>query len=81
MIRKKRLESNIIGIGKNPDEKAALTQALGYLPIQSLVDNTTTVTIIANLVNINPPNKGVVVGGETLRELIRYLKSKIQNDL
>ncbi|WP_291967625.1 DUF362 domain-containing protein [Caloramator sp.] len=76
MIRKKRLESNIIGIGKNPDEKAALREALGYLPIQSLVDNTTTVTIIANLVNINPPNKGVVVGGETLRELIRYIKSK-----
>ncbi|WP_035166161.1 DUF362 domain-containing protein [Caloramator sp. ALD01] len=76
MIRKKRLESNIVGIGKNPDEKAALREALGYLPIQSLVDNTTTVTIIANLVNINPPNKGVVVGGETLRELIRYIKSK-----
>jgi len=76
MIRKKRLESNIIGIVRNKDEKAALREALGYLPIQSLIDNTTTVTVIANLVNVNPPNNGVVVGGETLRELIRYIKSK-----
>ncbi|CDF57799.1 DUF362 domain-containing protein [Thermobrachium celere] len=76
MLRKKKLESNIIGIGRNKDEKAALREALGYLPIQSLIDNTTTVTVIANLVNVNPPNKGVVVGGETLRELIRYIKSK-----
>lgn len=76
MLRKRKLESNIIGIGKNKDEKQALNEALGYLPIQSLIDNNTTVTIIANLVNLNPPNKAVVVGGETLRELIRFAKSK-----
>lgn len=74
---KQKLESNILGIAKNKDEKIALNEALNHLPInQGFIDNNSTVTIIANLVNLNPANKGVIVGGETLRELIRFVKSK-----
>jgi uncharacterized protein (DUF362 family) len=34
------------------------------------------VTITANMVNLNPPEKAVTVGQETLRELIKFIKNK-----
>jgi uncharacterized protein (DUF362 family) len=34
------------------------------------------VTITANLVNLNPPEKAVTVGQDTLRELVKFVKSK-----
>jgi uncharacterized protein (DUF362 family) len=74
MIRTKLLDSNIIGVGKNRDEKRALRDALTFLPMDNFIKNNHCVTITANLVNMNPPKKGVIIGQETLGELIRIVK-------
>lgn len=70
------LESNIVGIGNNGDEKQALRDALSYLPWDNFIKSYHKVTITANMVNMNPPQKGVTVGQETLRELIRAIKER-----
>jgi len=76
LIRKKMLESNMVAIVKNQDESAALREAISLLPFNGLINNTHTVTITANLVNLNSPQQGVIVGPQTLRELIRIIKGQ-----
>nr|WP_083490279.1 DUF362 domain-containing protein [Caloramator mitchellensis] len=76
MIRQKVLQSNVVAITKNSDEKTALRDALNLLPFKGVIKSDFIVTITANLVNLNPPEKGVVVGQETLRELIRIIKEE-----
>jgi uncharacterized protein (DUF362 family) len=49
---------------------------VSYLPWDNFIKNNHTVTITANLVNLNPPEKAVTVGQETLRELIKLIKEK-----
>jgi uncharacterized protein (DUF362 family) len=70
------LESNIIGIGKNNNEDMALQEAVSYLPWDNFINSSHRVTITVNLVNLNPPEKAVTVGQETLRTLIRLIKEK-----
>jgi uncharacterized protein (DUF362 family) len=76
IMRKTRIISPIVGVGKNPDEKIALRQALGFLPSENLISSDDVVVITCNMVNMNPPEKAVIVGPETLRELIRFFKEK-----
>lgn len=76
MIRNRVLESNIIGIGNNIDEKKALAEAVSYLPWDNFIKEGHRVTITANLVNLNPPDKGVTVGQDTLKELIQLIKNR-----
>lgn len=76
IMRKIRIISPIVGVGKNPDEKVAIMQALGFLPSENLVSNDDVVVITCNMVNMNPPEKAVIVGPETLRELIHFFKEK-----
>lgn len=75
-MRKRKLESPIVGVGKNDNEQLAIREALSYLPLDGLVNNQDVVVITANLVNMNPPNKAVIVGTESLREVIRFFKEK-----
>ncbi|MCY6485923.1 DUF362 domain-containing protein [Clostridium aestuarii] len=75
-MRKRKLESPIVGFGENADEKIAIRDALSYLPLDGFTNNNDIVVITANMVNMNPPNKGVVVGQESLREVIRFFKEK-----
>jgi uncharacterized protein (DUF362 family) len=70
------LESNIIGIGKNNNEDMALQEAVSYLPWDNFINSSHRETITVNLVNLNPPEKAVTVGQETLRTLIRLIKEK-----
>lgn len=76
ILRNRVLESNIIGIGNDKDEKKALREALSQLPWNNFIKKEHRVTITANMVNLNPPEKGVTVGQETLRELIRAIKER-----
>ncbi|SKB00945.1 Uncharacterized conserved protein, DUF362 family [Caloramator quimbayensis] len=75
-MRKRRIESPIVAIGKNVDESASIRQALGYLPIANFVNNEDCVVITANMVNNNPPEKAVVVGPQSLREIIKFFKER-----
>lgn len=49
---------------------------MSYLPWNNFIKSNHTVTITANLVNLNPPEKAVTVGQETLRGLIRLVKER-----
>lgn len=75
-MRKRKLESPIVGVGNNENEGIALRQALSFLPLEGFVNTEDTIVITANLVNMNPPNKGVVVGQDTLREVLKFFKEK-----
>lgn len=75
-MEKKIIESSIVGIGRNTNEKKALNDAISYLPWDNFIKKDHCVTITANLVNDNPPEKGVTVGQNTLRELIKIIKQK-----
>lgn len=75
-MRERRLNSTIVGVGKNPDEPQAIRESLSYLPIDNFINNNDVVVITANMVNMNPPEKAVVVGPNSLRELIRIVKER-----
>jgi uncharacterized protein (DUF362 family) len=75
-MRKRKIETSIVGVGKNPNESIAFRQAVSFLPHQNIVNSEDTVLIIANMVNMNPPEKAVIVGQETLREVIKFFKEK-----
>ncbi|SHI06975.1 DUF362 domain-containing protein [Clostridium grantii] len=74
MRKNRKLESPIVGYGRNSDEKISLREALSYLPLEKFVSKEDVVVITANMVNENPPEKGVVVGQESLREVIKFFK-------
>ncbi|EYE89193.1 (Fe-S)-binding protein [Fervidicella metallireducens AeB] len=76
MLRKKVLESNIVGVGKNADESEALRQSLMFLPWNNFIQSNHRVTITANLVNLNPPHEAVTVGQNTLKKLIQLIKER-----
>lgn len=75
-MRQRKLESPIVGFGENNDEKIAIRDAITYLPLDGFVSNNDVVVIVANMVNMNPPSKGVIVGQESLREVIKFFKEK-----
>ncbi|MDP4146483.1 MAG: DUF362 domain-containing protein [Bacillota bacterium] len=75
-MRKRRIDSPIVGAARNDNESIAIREAVGYLPINNLINNEDVVVITANMVNMNPPHKAVVVGPESLREVIRIFKDK-----
>lgn len=75
-MRKRKLDSPIVGVSHNVSEKLALREALSYLPLEGFMKGGETVVITPNLVNLNPPNLGVTSGPESLRELLRFFKEK-----
>jgi len=76
ILRKRKLECSIVGVGKGTDEKEAIKTSLSYLPMESLVTEDDVVAITCNLVNTNPPDTAAVIGPESLRGLIQYFKGK-----
>lgn len=76
MKKNRKLESPIVGYGKDNDEKKAIRAALSHLPLERFISQEDIIVITPNMVNKNPPEKGVVVGQESLREVIRIFKEK-----
>lgn len=76
VLRKKKIECSMVGVGKGDDEKQAILTSLSYLPLESLVTEDDVVAITCNFVNTNPPDTASVVGPESLRALIQFLKEK-----
>ena len=75
-MRKRRTLSPIVGVGHNMEEKLSLRQALSYLPFEGFIKGGETVIITPNMVNLNPPEKAVTSGPDTLKELITFIKEK-----
>lgn len=72
----RRISNAEIGITRNQYEGKAVKEALGLLPMDGAIHSDDTVTIVPNWVKNEHPSTGTVVGPETLRELIRFVKDK-----
>lgn len=60
--------------GGSGSESDHVRDALNMLPIDKIIGKEDTVVITPNWVKSEPPETGTVVGPETLRELIRFIK-------
>ncbi len=76
MRKERRISEPVVAITSNPFEGDALVEALNLLPLENLIQVEDTVVITPNWVKNLPPETGTVVGPETLRQLIRYIKGK-----
>ncbi|WP_434565268.1 DUF362 domain-containing protein [Thermoanaerobacterium thermosaccharolyticum] len=75
-MRYRKIVEPVVSIASGPDEIENLNNALNLLPLQNLIDAGNTVVITPNFVKSKPPQSGTIVGPNTLRALIRYIKSK-----
>ncbi|MBP2070602.1 DUF362 domain-containing protein [Thermoanaerobacterium butyriciformans] len=75
-MRYRKIVEPVVSITTGPDEVENLNNALNLLPLQNLIDAGNTVVITPNFVKSKPPQSGTIVGPNTLRALIRYIKSK-----
>lgn len=75
-MRYRKIVEPVVAIASGPDEIQNLNNALNLLPLQNLIETGNTVVITPNFVKSKPPQSGTIVGPNTLRALIRYVKSK-----
>ncbi|AEF17864.1 protein of unknown function DUF362 [Thermoanaerobacterium xylanolyticum LX-11] len=75
-MRYRKIVEPVVAIASGPDEIQNLNTALNLLPLQNLIEAGNTVVITPNFVKSKPPQSGTIVGPDTLRALIRYVKSK-----
>lgn len=75
-MRSRKIKEPIVAITKAMTESKSLEKALDMLPIDKMITSNDTVVITPNWVNDKNPSSGAVVGPKTLRNLIRYIKSK-----
>jgi len=73
-MRSRRRPSADIGIVKNSNESMAISQALDLIQADNLINNNDVVVITPNWVQMKGPETGVVVGQNSLREVIRFVK-------
>ena len=75
-MRDRKCMTPNVAIAKNDDEAKAIREAVELLDILDYIGKQDVVVIDPNWVNNKGPSKGVVVGPESLREIIRLVKSK-----
>ncbi|HEY5560881.1 MAG TPA: DUF362 domain-containing protein [Clostridiaceae bacterium] len=75
-MRSRRIDNSIVAAVKNNDEPTAIREALALLSLNDFTKEDDVVVITANMVNDNKPDRGVVVGQESLREVIRFFKNR-----
>ncbi|WP_373601108.1 DUF362 domain-containing protein [Paraclostridium bifermentans] len=76
MIRERRVNKPIVCIEKGFNEGKALEKALDQLPINDIIKSGDNVVITPNWVKDYKPSSGTVVGPDTLKRLIQYVKTK-----
>jgi uncharacterized protein (DUF362 family) len=73
-MRTRRRNTPDIGIAKNDNESLAISEALNLIQADNLINNSDVVVITPNWVQQQMPETGVVVGPDSLREVIRFAK-------
>lgn len=76
MIRERKVNKPIVAIEKGMNEGKALEKALDMLPIDEIIKPGDKVVIAPNWVKDYQPSSGTVVGPNTLKKLIKYVKEK-----
>lgn len=74
MSRTRKEAGSIIAITQNPYEGSAIREALALLKFGEHLKPTDTIVITPNWVKNAPPESGMVVGPQSLQELIRWLR-------
>lgn len=75
-MRTRRKNISEVAIAKNDNEVFAINDCLNLLDIGSLIDTQDVVVITSNCVQQQKPETGIVVGNESLRGIIKFIKSK-----
>lgn len=75
-MRKRRVQKPIVSIVHNQLEQQSIVEAIEELPIDDIIKEGDTVVITPNWVKAQPPYTATVVGPQTLKRLIQYVKSK-----
>ena len=73
-MRKRKSENADIAIIKNEDEASAIHECLNLINADSLISGQDTVVITPNWVQRKKAQTGIVVGQESLRAIIRFVK-------
>lgn len=73
-MRDRIVKEPIVSITRSETEQVSMRAALDLLPVNRIIHSGARVVITPNWVNAKPPATGTVVGPETLRSLIRYVK-------
>jgi uncharacterized protein (DUF362 family) len=76
MRRDRRVAEPVVAIARNPMEGDAIREALDLLPIRDRMGPGDAVVVTPNWVNNKAPSTGTVVGPESLRQLLRWLKER-----
>jgi uncharacterized protein (DUF362 family) len=75
-MRQRRWNNPNVAITHNSDEAAAIKQAIDLLQITAGINSNDVVVITPNWVNNRQPDSAVVVGPESLRQIIRIVKER-----
>lgn len=75
-MRQRRWINTKVAITQNNNEAAAIKQAIDLLQITSAINNNDVVVITPNWVKNQKPDSAVVVGPESLKQIIRIVKEK-----
>lgn len=73
-MRVRRRNTPDIGIARNDNESLAIAEALALIQADNMINSSDVVVITPNWVQQQTPQTGVVVGTDSLGELIRFVK-------
>lgn len=73
-MRERKVKQPIVSITKNETEQQSIVDSLNNLPVKDIIHEGDKVVITPNWVNAKSPSTATVVGPETLRALIQYVK-------
>lgn len=74
-MRERKRSAPDVAITQSEDESQALLEGLELIRARELINQEDVVVITPNWVKAMPPSSGVVVGHETLRALIQFIKT------
>ncbi len=75
-MRERRRNCPDVAIAQNHNEPQAIREALGLINAESLINPNDVVVITPNWVQKQSAETGIVVGPESLREIIRFVKER-----
>lgn len=75
ILRSRRRNTADVGIARNDNESLAISEALKLIQAENMINRNDVAVITPNWVQQQTPQTGVVVGTESLREIIRFVKA------
>ena len=75
-MRQRRWRNSKVAITHNNDEAIAIMQAFELLQVMTAINNNDVVVITPNWVKSQNADSAIVVGGESLRQIIKLVKEK-----